>query len=126
MGGWILDPAIRAGRRVAEQFRRGADTYAILRSTSTPDGAGGGTDVEGAAGGGECILTVGARLPEERVIADRAGSQVPMIVRDLPWDIILNAKDVLLINGSLRLEVLGVLQSGVANAAVTAVCEKVS
>lgn len=119
-----LAGVVATGRQLAAQARAGADTFAVLRTTDAAGGEGGASGTEATGDTGECLLTPGATRPEERVIADAAGSQAPYVVRALPWDIDLKASDVLLINGTRRMEVLGVLKAGAANVVVTAVCEE--
>lgn len=118
-----LAAAVALGRAQAARYR--PDRYAVVRATSTPDDAGGGTATEAVVEEGGCLLTAGATRPQERAIADRLGSQAPLVVRNLPWDSGVTAQDTLLINGTRRLNVVGVLRAGALTVALTAVCEEV-
>jgi hypothetical protein len=66
---------------------------------------------------------MGARLPEERALADRIQSTVPVILRNLPYNTSLTAADTVTVNGR-TLQVIGVLRAEAANVAATAVCEE--
>ena len=116
-----LTPIIDQGRRIAADFR--FDTYSIVRVTRTPDGEGGWEETPAVVESGGCVLTMGARLPEERALADRIQSTVPVILRNLPYNTSLTAADTVTVNGR-TLQVIGVLRAEAANVAATAVCEE--
>jgi hypothetical protein len=116
-----IAPIVENARRLAADYR--FDTYAVVRTLSTSDSAGGGTDTPGVVESGGCVLTAGATRPDERAIADRAQSSSPYVLRNLPWNTILTARDTVVVSGR-TFEVLGVLRTGAVNVAVTAVCEE--
>lgn len=108
-------------RLIAADYR--FDSYQIVRGVNTPDDAGGWTTVEGVVESGTCILTAGATRPDERVVADRAQSAAPYVLRNLPHSTILTASDTVVVGGR-TFQVLGVLKAEAVNVAVTAVCEE--
>lgn len=116
-----LAPIIAQGRRIAADFR--FDTYEVRRTTGVDDGEGGETPTTTTVESGGCVLTAGATRPEERAIADQAGSTTPYVVRNLPYNTALTAEDEVRINGRV-FAVLGVLRSEAINVAVTAVLEE--
>lgn len=117
----VIAQAVAIGRQVAAQYR--PDTYEVRRTRVVDDGEGGETPTTTTVESGGCVLTAGAIRPDERAIADAAGSTVPYTVRNLPHNTILTAEDELLINGR-TFQVLGVLRAEATNVAVTAVCQE--
>lgn len=118
----LIASVVALGRVEAAKYR--ADTYQILRLTTVPDDAGGWTETEGVVESGGCILTAGNTRPEERALAEKISAIAPIIVRNMPHMTTLIAADTLLINGTRRLNVLGVLRAEAVNVAVTAICEE--
>lgn len=116
-----LAAIVAQARAIAADYR--CDAYTVMRPQYADDGAGGHDPTYGQVEAGLCLLTAGATRPDERVIADRAGSQAPYVLRNLPHDTALAASDRVVIGGR-TFEVLGVLRAEAANVAVTAVCEE--
>lgn len=125
MSATILANAVAIGRRTLADPQIGAraDTYEVRRTTGVDDGEGGETPTTTTVENGGCLLTAGATRPEERAIADQAGSTTPYVVRNIRYDSILTAQDELRINGRV-FQVLGVLRNEAARVAVTAVCQE--
>lgn len=117
----VIASAVAIGRQVAAQYR--PDTYAVLRTVETDDGEGGSTPDTATVEVGGCVLTAGAIRPDERAIADQAGSTTPYVARNLRHDTLLTARDVIRI-GDRDFDVLGVLRPEAVNVAVTAICQE--
>lgn len=118
----LIASVVAIGRDIAADYR--PDAYQILRTVSTPDDGGGRTEVEAVVEAGGCVLTAGATRPEERAEAARVEATAPIVVRNMPHTTGLVASDTLLVNGTRRLEVLGILRAEAVNVAVTAICEE--
>lgn len=101
------------------------DTYTITRTTYVSDGAGGQTPTPTTVTEtpGTCSLVAGGLNPTERVIADRAGYQTPIVV-ELPYATSLAPKDVLVVNGTRTLKVAGVLKDGDWGITAKAICQE--
>ncbi len=118
----LIASVVALGRGIAADYR--PDTYQLLRPVLVADDAGGWTETEGVVESGGCILTAGNTRPEERAMAEKISAIAPIIVRNMPYTTTLTAADTLLINGTRRLNVLGVLRAEAVNVAVTAICEE--
>jgi len=117
-----IQQAVAIGRRVAAQYR--PDTYDLLRASGgSGDSSATDDQSEGVVESGTCILAAGNLRPVEQIIADQAGSTTPYAARNMRYDTIARATDVLSIGGR-RFEILGVLRAEAVNVAVTAVCEE--
>lgn len=80
----------------AENFH--ADTYAVVRTTSTPDGSGGTTETGAVVETGRCALDVANRLGGERMSGGTVMA-VSIYVAELPVDSIVAETDTLRVNG---------------------------
>lgn len=119
----VLDPATIASLRTLSQQLATPDTYEVVRETSAPDGAGGTTATESVIESGGCLLVAGARLPDERMMAERLAFGQPYSVRMLPVTTVLTPADVVRVNGR-RLQVGGVIKPGAWAMSSTAICEE--
>lgn len=98
------------------------DTYTLTRGmTATSDGMGGQTSTATTVESGGCVLLPGAQQPDERAIADRLGYQTPYVVL-VPHDSIALATDTLTVNGTLALEIGGVLGGSAWDITTRLVC----
>lgn len=100
------------------------DSYQLMATTKTTDGAGGTTGGTPAAiESGGCSLTMGLTRPEERAIADRAGYQSPYII-ELPYDTQAKPRHQLKVNGSRTFQIAGVLKDGNWGITARAICQE--
>jgi hypothetical protein len=99
------------------------DTYEVRRATKVSDNAGGQTETVATVEAGRCLLTPGGIQPNERVIADRAGYQRPIVVI-LPFATLLAETDTLVVNGRRTLEVGGVNKAETWGVVARAICEE--
>lgn len=81
----------------AEKFH--ADTYAITRITSVPDGYGGSTTTEAVVETGRCALDVARFRGSERPGGGDVVTSISTYTVELPYATTLTAADTLTING---------------------------
>lgn len=124
LGATILK-VVEQAKPIAASAR--TDAYEILRGTNrVADDSGGYTETPAVAEAGYCNLTAGAVRPEERQIADRAGSQSPYVARNMPAESIVTAQDTIRFGGvgGRVFEVIGVAQTEALRVVTTAVLEE--
>jgi hypothetical protein len=83
------------------------DTYEVRRAKLVSDDAGGQIETVQTVEAGKCLFLPGGIQPAERVIADRAGFQRPIVVV-LPYATLAMETDTLVVNGRRTLEIGGV------------------
>ena len=120
----ILSSAEIAGFRALEASLLYHDTYAVVRATSTYDGAGGATTTEATVESGACDLTAIPRLPREAPEGGRLVSDTNYYVT-LPVASVVTPSDRLVINGTRRFEVVGIDRDGFLAIDTRAVCREI-
>jgi len=99
------------------------DTYTLTRGlTVTSDSMGGQTSTATTVESGGCVLLPGTRQPDEVAIADRLGYQTPYVVL-VRHDSGALATDTLTVNGTLALQIGGVLNGSAWDITTRLVCK---
>lgn len=118
----LTDAEIAEFRALAEDLGM-PDTYDLISRTQVSDGKGGTTPSETTVESGACSLTAGALNPVERLIADRANYQTPIIV-ELPMATVATPRHRLVVNGTRALSIAGVLKDGRWGITARAICQE--
>lgn len=119
----MLDAATIAELRALTENLALPDQYELLATTSTPDDTGGSTATEAVIESGPCSLTAGATRPEERLIADRRGTQTPYVV-ELPYATQATGQHAIRVNGRTFQVIGGALKDGALGLTARLVCEE--
>lgn len=121
----VLDAATIAELRALTENLALPDQYELLATgAGTADRAGvkqtGATTVIES---GPCSLTAGATRPEERLIADRAGTRTPYVI-ELPHRTQATGQHAIRVNGRTFAIVGGALKDGSEGLTARLVCEE--
>ena len=100
------------------------DTYTITRATATSDSMGGQTSTATTVEAGGCVLLPGTRQPDEVALADRLGYQTPYVVL-VRYDSVALPSDTLTVNGTLALQIGGVLNGSAWDITTRLVCKEI-
>lgn len=100
------------------------DTYTITRATATSDSMGGQTTTTATVESGACVLLPGVRQPDEAAIADRLSYQTPYVVLLSDASIALPT-DTITVNGTLALQIGGVLGGSAWDITTRLVCKEI-
>ncbi len=100
------------------------DTCDVKRKgTATVDSRGNKTYPETTIATARCRLRAQLSRPEEKAVADQVEAIAPYAI-DLPYTVALTAPDVLLVNGTRRFQIVGVIKEGGFGVFATAIVEE--
>lgn len=100
------------------------DTCSAIRIVEGPlDTYGNPTTVDITIPLARCRLRSGGLRPMEQAVAERVQATSPYAI-DLPYATDLTARDDLIVNGTRRFAIVGVLQDGGYGVFATAICEE--
>ena len=101
------------------------DTYTLTRGQSvTSDSMGGQTSTATTVEAGGCVLLPGTRQPDEVALADRLGYQTPYVVL-VRYDSVALPSYTLTVNGTLALQIGGVLNGSAWDITTRLVCKEI-
>jgi hypothetical protein len=93
------------------------------RNNPVTDSRGAKTYPEISHAVSRCRLRTGGLRPDERVVADQAEAVVPYAI-DLPFTMASIASDVIVVNGTRRFDIIGVLKTEGFGVFATAIVEE--
>jgi len=100
------------------------DTCDVKRKgTATVDTRGNKTYPETTFATSSCGLRSSLSRPDEKVVADQAEAVAPYAI-DLPYASAVTARDVIVVNGSRRFDVIGVIKEGAFGVFTVAIVEE--